>query len=283
VGFFDQLSYSIEYHGFVQCLLGGEVSVYRPRSDAGESGDLIERGVRTLSGKGGAGCLEHPVPIATGVGPQGASLRAVGRRGGGVRWIHRTNLLTDVASGALVPYSVSGVIVPFPAEDDPRPRTGMPVTEQTDQQAIRELIDRRKVVALIDLYINTLDEPCAFDQDWARSLFTEDVRLEHEVALLNGLEEVAAAHRMVMGRWERTLHFSTNHRIEFDGDHAHLTARLMAIHVHPGENPPDALIAANFLDADAVRTSRGWRFERFAPRTVWRAGQSPAPVEVNGQ
>jgi hypothetical protein len=81
---------------------------------------------------------------------------------------------------------------------------------------------------------------------------------------------------MVMARWERTLHFSANHRIEFDGERAHLTARLMAIHVHPGENPPDPLIAANLLDADAVHTSRGWRFERFAPHTIWRAGRSPA-------
>jgi predicted nucleic acid-binding protein len=112
-------------------------------------------------------------------------------------------------------------------------------------------------------------------------LFTEDVRLEHEIAVLEGIEEVAAAHRMVMARWERTLHFSTNHRIEFDGEHAHLTARLMAIHVHPGENPPDPLIAANLLDADAVLTSNGWRFERFAPRTLWRTGQSPDEITAS--
>jgi hypothetical protein len=152
------------------------------------------------------------------------------------------------------------------------------MSEQTDQRELRELIERGRVVALVDNYVTTLDEPCSFDEDWARSLFTEDVRLEHEIAVLQGIEEVAAAHRMVMARWERTVHFSTNHRIEFDGDHAHLTARLMAIHVHPGENPPDSLIAANLLEADAVHTSNGWRFERFAPRTLWRTGQSPEEI-----
>jgi SnoaL-like domain len=86
---------------------------------------------------------------------------------------------------------------------------------------------------------------------------------------------------VVMARWKRTLHFSTNHRVEIDGGHAHLIARLMAIHVHPGENPPDSLIAANVLDADAVRTENGWRFERFSPRTIWRTGQSAAEIEVN--
>jgi hypothetical protein len=154
------------------------------------------------------------------------------------------------------------------------------MSDQLDQQELRDLIERQRVVALVDHYINTLDEPCSFDEDWARSLFTEDVRLEHEIAVLKGIEEVAAAHRLVMERWERTLHFSANHRVEFDGEHAHLTARLMAIHVHPGENQPDPLIAANFLEADAVQTNSGWRFKRFAPRTIWRTGQSPPTIEV---
>jgi hypothetical protein len=154
------------------------------------------------------------------------------------------------------------------------------MSEQTDQRKLRELINREQLVALVDRYVTTLDEPSSFDEAWARSLFTEDVRLEHEIAVLEGIEEVAAAHRMVMARWERSFHFSANHHIEFDKERAHLTARLMAIHVHPGEHPPDPLIGANLLDADAIHTSNGWRFERFAPRTLWRSGQSPAePVE----
>jgi hypothetical protein len=163
------------------------------------------------------------------------------------------------------------------------------MTEQAGQGALQELIDRERVVALVDRYVTTLDEPGGFDEVWARSLFTEDVRLEHEIAVLEGIEEVAAAHRMVMARWERTLHFSANHHIEFGGEHAHLTARLVAIHVHPGENPLDPLVAVNILDADAVPTGNGWRFERFAPRTVWRTGQSPdasqltAPGDPSGR
>jgi SnoaL-like domain len=150
----------------------------------------------------------------------------------------------------------------------------------TGQEELQELIDLAQVVGLVDLYVTTLDTSSTFDEDWARSLFTEDVRLEHEIALLRGVEEVAAAHRMVMERWERTVHFSTNHRVRFEGEHAHLAARLMAIHVHPGENPPDALIAANVVDADAVRTDNGWRFERFALRTVWRSERPPAEHEM---
>lgn len=155
------------------------------------------------------------------------------------------------------------------------------MSEQIDQRELRELVERERLVALVDHYVTTLDDPSIFDEDWARSLFTEDVRLDHEIAVLEGIEEVAAAHRMVMARWQRTLHFSTNHRIEFEGEHAHLTARLIAIHVHPGEKPPDALIAANLLDADAVPTSDGWRFDRFASRTLWRSGQSPEEIKAD--
>jgi hypothetical protein len=146
------------------------------------------------------------------------------------------------------------------------------MTEDTTQRELQQLLDRERIVALVDHYVTTLDEPATLDEDWARSLFTEDVRLEHEIAVLEGIEQVAGAHSVVMAQWERTFHFSANPRIEFDGQRAHLTARLMAIHVHPGENPPDPLIAANLLEADAVRTRDGWRFERFAPRTLWKSG-----------
>ncbi len=152
--------------------------------------------------------------------------------------------------------------------------------EPPAEQELRDLVEHQRVMALVDRYVSTLDEPSSLDEEWARSLFTQDVRLEHEIAVLEGIEEVAAAHRLVMARWERTLHFSTNHCVTFDGEHAHLTARLIAIHVHPGENPPDSLIAANSLDADAVLTAEGWRFERFAPTTIWRTGQSPQPIET---
>jgi hypothetical protein len=153
------------------------------------------------------------------------------------------------------------------------------MSEQADQQELQELLDRGRVASLLGHYVTTLDKPSTFDEDWARSLFTEGVRMEHPIAVLHGVEEVAAAHRMAMVRWERTLHFSTDHQVALDGDHAHLTARLLAIHLHPGENPLDPLIAANMFEADAVRTSDGWRLERFALDTVWRTGDRAATNE----
>ena len=152
--------------------------------------------------------------------------------------------------------------------------------DQREQQELRDLLDRQRVVALVDHYVHTLDEPVTFDEEWARSLFTEDVRLEHEVADLHGVQEVAAAHQLVLAHWDRTLHLSTNHLIEFGPEHAHLTARLLAVHVHPGEHPRDPLIAANVIDADAVQTGAGWRFQRFGLRNIWKTGH---PAVVSGE
>jgi hypothetical protein len=66
---------------------------------------------------------------------------------------------------------------------------------------------------------------------------------------------VRAAHRLVIARRQRTL--------------------------HPGDNPPDLLIAVNLLDADVVHTTNGRRFERFAPTTILRTGQSPAESDTS--
>ena len=135
----DQLGYSIEDDGLEQGLLGREMPVHRPRTNAGAAGYLIERHVRALGAKGSAGGLEHAVSVAPRIGTQRASLRAVdgrdpgaGRRGVGSS--HQTNLLTALANGATVPYSVSGVIVPFHPKISPRPPRGTAMSEQTDQQ-----------------------------------------------------------------------------------------------------------------------------------------------------
>lgn len=83
-----------------------------------------------------------------------------------------------------------------------------------------------------------------------------------------------------MTSWDRTLHLSTNHLIELDGDRARLRAPLVAIHVHPATESKAPLLAAHILEADAVRTTDGWRFERFALRPVWTVGDAPAGLEA---
>jgi SnoaL-like domain len=148
------------------------------------------------------------------------------------------------------------------------------VSDQITQRELHELLQRERVVALMNRYLATVDEPSSFDAEWARSLFSDDVRVEHRGFVLEGIDDIAAGHALVRGGWERTLHFTTNPRVELNGDRAHVNARLFAIHVHRGPNPPDPYIIANVFDADAVRTTDGWRFQGFHHRTVWSCGRS---------
>jgi hypothetical protein len=153
--------------------------------------------------------------------------------------------------------------------------------DQTVQQEVQELLDRDRVVALMNRYLATVDERSSFDADWARSLFSPDVRVEHRGIVLQGLDDMAAGHAIVRGGWERTLHFTTNPRVELNGDRAHIQARLFAIHVHPGPNPPDPYFIANAFDADAVRTPDGWRFRGFHQEIVWSSGRSHLDPETS--
>ena len=72
---------------------------------------------------------------------------------------------------------------------------------------------------------------------------------------------MAVGNRFVREGWDRTFHVSTNAQVDLDGDRAHLRAQLLAIHLHPDSTPPEPYIIANVFEADAVRTSDGWRFQ----------------------
>lgn len=148
------------------------------------------------------------------------------------------------------------------------------MSDEITQRDLEDLVHRERVVALMDRYLATLDEPGSLDVDWARCLFSEDVRIEHRGVLLEGPEQVAAGHDFVKGGWAQTFHFSTNHQVVVDGRHAHLSARLMAIHVHRGPNPPDPYFIANRFEADAVHTPDGWRFSGLQLQNKWSSGQS---------
>src|SRR5271155_5587073 len=118
--------------------------VHGPCTNASATGYLVERHVRAFGAKSGAGGLEHAVSIAPRVGAQRASLTAVdgsdpGGEHGGVGSSHQRDLLAS-ANGACVPYSVNGVIVPFPSKIAHDPQRGTAMSEQIGQRDLRELV-----------------------------------------------------------------------------------------------------------------------------------------------
>lgn len=107
------------------------------------------------------------------------------------------------------------------------------------------------------------------------------MRVEHRGFVLEGLDAIAGGHTIVRGGWDSTIHFTSNPRVDLDGDRARLRARLLAIHTHRDGGPAEPYVIANAFTADAVRTPAGWRFCGFEQRTVWSSGQSHLDVATS--
>jgi SnoaL-like domain len=155
--------------------------------------------------------------------------------------------------------------------------------EQITEIELQGLLDRERIMALMNRYFATIDDASSLDAEWARSIFSHDVRVEHRGFTLEGIEDLAVGNRFVRDGWDRTFHISTNAQIELDGDRAHLRAQLLAIHVHRESNPPEPYVIANVFEADAVRTVDGWRFQTLNLRPVWSSGQSHFDIETDDQ
>jgi hypothetical protein len=155
--------------------------------------------------------------------------------------------------------------------------------DQITELELQELLDRERIIALMNRYFATIDDASDLDTAWARSIFSDDVRVEHRGFTLEGVEDLPAGNRFVRDGWDRTFHIGTNAQVELDGDRAHLRAQLLAIHMHPESTPPEPYVIANVFEAEALRTLGGWRFQTMNLRPVWSSGQSHFDIEASEQ
>ncbi|MFD1659491.1 ester cyclase [Streptomyces caeni] len=160
---------------------------------------------------------------------------------------------------------------------------GLPAESPLDQIAeqVRTLSDRASLSELVDRYMVTLDEG-PFDDDWAKSLFTEDISLVFPVGSHQGIAGAADFTQKIMNRWERTHHHGSGTVIELDGDRASISWSLIASHVHFGSPRPPAPTSyfqlGGRFDGVAQRTPRGWRIKSLKLRIVWSTGAVPSGV-----
>lgn len=137
----------------------------------------------------------------------------------------------------------------------------------TDRLELRELFER---------YVIALDTVCEqdHDDDWFRTVLTEDVRLDFPIGTREGLTGFAGFLREARGWWERTHHVSATTEIALDADRATVRVHQLATHVHRGGAHRAAPFdVGGYYDARAVRTPAGWRFDRLTFRVVWSRGQ----------
>jgi hypothetical protein len=142
------------------------------------------------------------------------------------------------------------------------------------------LLDR---AAITDTIVGAAN---AFDtQDWAalRACLTDDLRTDYsdfrgEAPATVSADSYVEARRSGL-RGLKTLHLSTNHQIEIDGDRAHCRSAYRIYRVDPtrapGENRPDT---SGHYEHELVRTASGWRICSIRQTVVFREGS----LDVHG-
>ncbi|MGP3971610.1 nuclear transport factor 2 family protein [Streptomyces sp. 6N223] len=152
------------------------------------------------------------------------------------------------------------------------------MTDHDKRDALRGLLDRAEITDLVDRYLRSLDERDAFDEEWARSLATEDVRSETPVGPAQGRSALAQHTQGALAQFARTQHVGANPVIELSGDAATVRLNALMTHIHPDElheRLGERFIVGGVIEGGLARTEEGWRFRRITIRVVWTDGHPP--------
>ncbi|MRH90111.1 nuclear transport factor 2 family protein [Nocardia sp. SYP-A9097] len=139
---------------------------------------------------------------------------------------------------------------------------------------VRELRDHRDIAALFDTFFFFEDRK-SMNDEWAASVFTDDVLLELPPEDYRGIAGLAAHMTEVVALFGPTHHTTTDCHADVHGDHAVVRVNLTATHQHVSDGAVP-LIVWGYLEADARRTAAGWRLSRMNFAKVMRTGEAPA-------
>jgi SnoaL-like domain len=146
------------------------------------------------------------------------------------------------------------------------------------RREVRTLTDRADLTALLDRFALGLDNPDldACDEDWYRTLFTEDVRLELPNGSHHGTAGLPEFFSGPKRAWARTHHLVTNRVLDLDGDRATGRANAHATHVPHTQGDP-LFAGGGQYRFTARRTPEGWRIDHLAVTIVWASGGPDTP------
>lgn len=127
-------------------------------------------------------------------------------------------------------------------------------------------------VAISDLLLDFAR--CLDERDWEgyASNFAEDGVLELPWKRVRQAE-LAGYVSANLSRYQGTLHYSTNHVIEIEGDTARSRSYLLAVHLLDGSDPSRHADAGGWYDCEYRRTPDGWRFTRVRVSIAWTGGE----------
>jgi uncharacterized protein (TIGR02246 family) len=129
--------------------------------------------------------------------------------------------------------------------------------------------DEDEIRELMLTFGRALDER---DWDAYANTFAADGTFEIMGQRRVGRAEIAAGPARDLTQFDRTQHYSTNHRVELDGDRATASHYLLAVHVPDAERPNEhADVGGRYL-CECRRTSDGWRFSEVRLEVWWTRG-----------
>lgn len=137
----------------------------------------------------------------------------------------------------------------------------------------RLLLDRADISQVMHRYCMAVDTR---DWDLLASCFTDD--LEADFRSFGAKEPVTGraawidAVRGTVGGLDATQHLTANHMHRIDGDEAHLTAYLQAVHWLQNDVGDAEYTIGGRYDCDLRRTDEGWRIRRYRLSVTWQRG-----------
>jgi hypothetical protein len=137
----------------------------------------------------------------------------------------------------------------------------------------RLLLDRAEISGVMHRYCTAVDT-----RDWAllASCFTPELEADFRSfggrEVVRGRDAWVEAVRATVGGLDATQHLTANHVHEIDGDTAHFTAYLQAVHVLANDQGDPEYTVGGYYDCDMVRGPDGWRIARYSLNVTWHRG-----------
>jgi uncharacterized protein (TIGR02246 family) len=135
--------------------------------------------------------------------------------------------------------------------------------------ALQRLLDEAEIRELMLTFARGLDER---DWDAYAGTFAEDGAFEIMGQRRVGRSDIAAGPARDLTQFDRTQHYSTNHRIEIYGDRAAASHYLLAVHVPDAGKPSEHADVGGRYVCECRRTSEGWRFSEVKLEIWWTRG-----------
>lgn len=141
---------------------------------------------------------------------------------------------------------------------------------------LQHLLDR---VAITDAVVGSANALDTQDWDRLRAYLADELRTDYSEfrgeapAIVSADSYVEARRKGISGL--RTLHISTNHQVEIDGDRAKCRSAYRIYRIDPARAPGEnRLDTAGHYEHDLVRAPLGWRICGIKQTVVLREGAS---------